>query len=255
MTFQIIGAGNMAWFLTKRLLAAGHECLGIFGRNLETTKELAEAVNAPYFYDLADIKDQADCCIITVSDNAIEYIAQTLALKNTVLLHTSGSVNSTVLASTAENYGVIWPIYSLLKTDLPEHRNIPAVGEGNTEKAREITTTVGSSFTDMLFPSTSEERAWLHLSAVISNNFTNHLLAICEEICAEKSTPFALLFPIMLQTFERITAGSPLELQTGPAKRGDDSIIQKHAAMLEAHPNWQIVYKALSYSIMATYKQ
>src|SRR6185369_14386711 len=101
MTFQVIGSGNMAWFLAKKLVDAGHDCLGIFGRNLETTKELADEINCNYYYDLADVKDNVDCNIIAVSDDAIEIIAKTLSLKNSVLVHTSGSVDAAVLSDSA----------------------------------------------------------------------------------------------------------------------------------------------------------
>jgi len=48
-----------------------------------------------------------------------------VAVTNAVLMHTAGSVSMSVLKGSANNYGVIWPVYSIIKADLPLHRQIP----------------------------------------------------------------------------------------------------------------------------------
>jgi predicted short-subunit dehydrogenase-like oxidoreductase (DUF2520 family) len=254
MNFNIIGTGNTAWFMAKRLKAAGHTCVGIYGRNPASANALADAINCPVYNSIADIHDEADCCIIAISDHAIESIVVQLSFQNTVLVHTAGSVMADVLSVATADYGVLWPIYSILKDDLPQHRNIPTVWEGSTPKAKQVIEELGNCISDMVFYADSEQRRWLHLSAVIGNNFTNHLLTICEEICTEKQMPFPLLFPIIIQTLERVTANSPMLLQTGPARRGDTVVLQKHMEMLESHADWQLIYDAISNSIKNMYK-
>ena len=110
---------------------------------------------------------------------------------------------------------------------------------------------IAQAITDVLFEARYEQRKWLHLSAVISNNFTNHLLVICEQICKENNLPFNILMPIIEQTFERIKTASPGSLQSGPAVRNDLPTIQSQIRLLSGHPEWQKIYEHITNSIMA----
>jgi predicted short-subunit dehydrogenase-like oxidoreductase (DUF2520 family) len=112
---------------------------------------------------------------------------------------------------------------------------------------------MGHSITDNLFETDIDKRKWLHLSAVIGNNFINHLVAICEQICAEQSLPLDALQPIIAQTFKRLNGHKAEDLQTGPAVRGDRDIVEKQTELLQAHPAWQEIYKAMSSSIEKMY--
>lgn len=255
MTFTIIGTGNIAWLLAHTLTQAGHTCIGIYGRNPEAAKTLADIVNAPVIDSTEDIPGNTDCCIIAVSDHAVAEIAQLLSFTHTTLLHTAGSLDINVLASSAKHYGVVWPVYSITKNQLPAHRNIPVIIEASTPEAENTTRQAAESFSDTLYTLNSEQRKWLHLSAVLSNNFTNHLFSISEKICSEHDIPFALLLPIITQTVARLHSGSAHDLQTGPAKRGDNIILEKHLQMLETHPQWQELYRIMSQSIAKMYNK
>jgi len=255
MTFDIIGTGNTAWFIGTRLKAAGHACAGVYGRNAERAHALAKALQCVVYDDLQKMPDSADCCIIAISDYAISDIVSQLDLKNTVLLHTAGAVNMDVLQPSAVHTGVLWPVYSILKTGLPQHRNIPLVWEANTMLARDVLQQLAQAISDIVYETDSQKRKWLHLTAVLGNNFANHLFSICEELCRAQNLPFDILYPIIGQTADRITYQSPAMLQTGPARRGDANTINRHIDMLAENPAWQQVYKALSASIENMYMQ
>jgi predicted short-subunit dehydrogenase-like oxidoreductase (DUF2520 family) len=253
MNFNLIGSGNTASFFAQKLSAAGHTCIGIYSRNEETAGELALEVRSKVYQSLSEIKDGADVCIVAISDNAIKDISKQLSFRDTVLLHTAGSVDMDVLSTAAKYIGVIWPVYSIVKYKLPDHRHIPCVYEASTEKAREAIMAIGQTFTNILNEASADQRRWLHLSAVLSNNFTNHLMGIAEQICKNQQIPFSMLIPILQQTFERVASASPYEVQTGPARRGDDAIIRKHMDMLQSHPEWQNLYQSITSSIEKMY--
>lgn len=254
MTFTIIGNGNIAWFIGNRLVAARHLCKGVFGRNPVSVKSLAESLLCNNFGDLKAAKDvEADICFLAVSDNAVAEIAQTLSYKKTVLIHTAGAVSIDALKGAAPDLAVLWPVYSIPKQNLPSHRNIPIAWEATSPKAEKYALTMAHILTDVLFEANNDQRKWLHLSAVICNNFTNHLLAICERICEEKKLPFSALEPIITQTFERLKHASPAVVQTGPAVRGDSATINEQKEMLAAYPEWQQVYTAITDSIVHSY--
>ncbi|MEZ5016020.1 MAG: DUF2520 domain-containing protein [Flavipsychrobacter sp.] len=253
MNFNIIGTGNIAWFFAERLTQAGHQCIGVYGRNKNNAKQLTDSINSSIIENISDIDDSADCCFLAVSDNAIKDIAHQLSFQHTILVHTAGSVKREVLTSAAPHNAVIWPIYSINKQNIPQHKDIPIAIEVSDDKVDHIISGLISSITDQLFSVSSEQRSWLHLSAVLSNNFTNHLLAISEQICKEQELPFAALYPIIHQTVERLQTQSPYSTQTGPAIRKDMGTIKKHMDMLSSNTSWQKVYESITTSIDNSY--
>ncbi len=208
---------------------------------------------ADKYGQISDINDdEADVCILAVSDSALDEVATQLAFAKTMLVHTAGSVSLNIIEGAAADRAVLWPVYSILKHSMPDHRNIPCGWEASTKKAAQYVQEIGHGITDMLFEAKYEQRKWMHLSAVISNNFVNHLLGICEQICAENELPFSALTPIIEQTFDRIKHASPKLLQTGPAARHDEVTINAQKEILTAHPEWQRVYEAITASIQGT---
>jgi predicted short-subunit dehydrogenase-like oxidoreductase (DUF2520 family) len=254
MTFNIIGTGNIAWFFGKRLMSGGHSCTGVFGRNTDAAKELAEALLSDVHGSISDVKDRdADICFLAVSDIAIGKVAAQLSFKQTVLVHTAGSVVIEHIKVASKDCAVLWPVYSILRSNLPAHRNIPCAWEASSPKAERYVQSIGHAITDVLFEAKGEQRKWLHLAAVMSNNFMNHLMGICEKICAENQLPFSVMYPIIEQTFDKIKNSSPQSIQTGPAVRRDSTTIQDHLALLSSHRNWQKIYEAITDSIQSTH--
>lgn len=250
MTFSIIGTGNIAWFLGNRLVTGRHHCIGVYGRNAEATTSLAEALLADKHGRINEIRDgDADICFMAVSDAAIPQIAGKLSLKKTMLVHTAGALDLESIKSAAKDRAVFWPVYSILKNNQPTHRNIPCAWEASSDKAARYIQSMGHAVSDILFEAKYEQRKWLHLAAVMSNNFITHLIAICEQICADNNLPFSTLSPIIDQTFSRIKSSSAQNVQTGPAIRHDTNTIVEQIALLSNHPQWQSVYEAMTKSI------
>ncbi|GAA4459479.1 DUF2520 domain-containing protein [Nemorincola caseinilytica] len=256
MTFTIIGTGNMAWFIGTRLVAARHLCKGVFGRNEAAVKRLSEGLLSNKHGDLAAARDtEADVCFIAVTDDAIAEVAAKLNYKKTVLVHTAGAVQLDVLQNAAPDSAILWPVYSISGSNPPSHRNIPIAWEASSPKAEKYALSLGHVITDILFEAKYDQRKWLHLSAVISNNFTNHLMTICERICAENALPFSALEPIIEQTFSRFRQAAPSTVQTGPAIRGDVKTITEQTELLAGHEDWQKIYTAITESIQKTHPE
>jgi predicted short-subunit dehydrogenase-like oxidoreductase (DUF2520 family) len=110
---------------------------------------------------------------------------------------------------------------------------------------------MGHAITDELFEATETQRQWLHLCAVMSNNFINHLLAVNEQLCNEHQLSTAVLLPLITQTFEKARNMSPKAAQTGPAMRGDTNTINHQLQMLEKTPHLAEMYQAITKSIQA----
>ena len=252
MTFSIIGTGNIAWFFGNRLVTGRHHCTGVYARNRVAAKELSEALLSDRYGEIAEIRDgDADICCLAVSDAAIVPIATKLSFKKTMLIHTAGAVDLESIKTAAKDRAVLWPVYSILRNNQPAHRDIPCAWEASSPKAERYILSIGHAITDQLFEAKHEQRKWLHLAAVMSNNFITHLMAICEQVCADNNLPFSTLLPIIEQTFARIKNSSAQQVQTGPAVRHDTTTITEQIALLGNHPHWQKVYEAITESIQA----
>lgn len=250
MTYTIVGTGNMGWFLAQRLHDAGFVCNGVYGRDIEHAAALARAVQTNVIKSLEALPE-SDICIIAVTDRAIEEIAGRLKLSSTIVIHTAGSVPVDVLPQA--DSGVLWFIYSINKSNLPAHRNIPAVYEARSARAKDAIRKIANAVTDIVSEVNWQQRQWLHLGAVLGNNFSNHLFSLCEELCKEQGLSFSLLLPIIQQTLGNLGSASPQMTQTGPAIRGDQATMDAHVQLLQQHPAWQLLYKALSASIEDMY--
>ena len=95
----------------------------------------------------------------------------------------------------------------------------------------------------------SEQRQQLHIAAVFACNFTNHMFEIASNILNKSNLDFKLLLPIINQTVIKLEKNKPSEVQTGPAKRKDKEIIQKHIDNIQEE-KLKDIYKLISNSIM-----
>ena len=98
----------------------------------------------------------------------------------------------------------------------------------------------------------SDQRQNLHLSAVIASNFSNFCYLIAKKQLESKNIDFELIKPLILETAQKIIHTDPKIAQTGPAKRGDEKIIQKHLSILK-DDNYKKIYKLLSNNILNEY--
>jgi predicted short-subunit dehydrogenase-like oxidoreductase (DUF2520 family) len=251
MNYTLIGTGNMAYFLADRFSKAGFVCKGVYGRNTTETNALAVQLECIVIEQPEEIPDTYDCCIMAIADHAIEEVSSKLHLKNTVVLHTAGSV---MLDALFQPYkAVLWPIYSILKNNLPGHRDLPIVCESQDEISRDIVLQLAYTLSDHVKEVTWQQRQYMHLVAAIENNFINHLMAVGKQLCRDRNIPFELFLPILSQTFERIHSTDPYDLQTGAARRNDRITQQHHLELLQQYPQWQVLYQAISESIKDMY--
>jgi len=98
----------------------------------------------------------------------------------------------------------------------------------------------------------SAQRKQAHLAAVFVNNFTNHCYTIAQELCDDENIPFELLHALLEKTAQKALTHAPSDLQTGPAKRNDTTVINAHLDMLQKEDH-KSIYKTLTTSIIAHY--
>lgn len=250
MEIVIIGTGNTASVLGRKLKAAGHTIVQIFGRNEQEASELAYELDTESTNYWSIVYREADIYLLAVSDIAIREIVEKLQLPEKTIVHTAASVSKDVLHR-ARHYGVFYPLQSLKKeiAYLPE---IPVIIDASDEQTLHELEALAGSISTKVVEANDEKRLKIHLAAVFCNNFVNHLYTLIETFCKREGIDFGLLVPLIRETALRIESISPSKAQTGPAIRNDQNTIARHRELLAAYPELLPFYDIFTQSIVET---
>ncbi len=245
-TIVFLGFGNVNFHLIITLYKHNKDSvIQVYNRSkINLNKELSKI---PFTTDLSKIKE-ADLYIIGIPDDAIAAFSETLPLKNKLVVHTSGSVSMEAL-SERNRKGVFYPLQTFSKNREVNFNTIPICIEAKEEADLELLTNLGNSLSEKVVEIDSDERSKLHLAAVFVNNFVNHLYAIGDDILGNNELSFDLLHPLIEETASKVKTLSPSEVQTGPARRGDQKTIEKHLHLLKEGPESEL-YQQLTESLM-----
>jgi hypothetical protein len=246
MRVTLVGSGNVATVLGRKLVQSGHIIHQVISQNFDHAKHLANELSAEA---VKEADDNSDICIVAVSDDALQNISSWMGPRRQFVIHTAGSISMDVLNGVSDNYGVLWPLQSLRK----ENATIPALPliiDANNQWNKMKLTGFAQSFGDSVTVANDEERRKLHLCAVSTNNFSNYLFSLTEEYCLKEGVDFKLLLPLLHETVDRLHFHSAADLQTGPAIRKDESTIGKHRSLLSNDRSLLEVYDFFTERIM-----
>jgi predicted short-subunit dehydrogenase-like oxidoreductase (DUF2520 family) len=246
VVLSVIGAGKVAWHLTKRLHACGLHVRQVFSRQLDKAHQLATEVNAQGINHWEDLNATGvDLIIVAVSDQAILEVARSLAKQlphPPLVVHTSGSSPLSWLSEDLPRSGIFYPLQSFSWGRVPDFTTIPICIETVYPEDQNFLIQLGERISHQVRLTSESDRKQLHLAAVFVNNFVNELYQIGAEILTEKRLPFDVLLPLIQETAAKVQGHDPAEMQTGPALRGDRATIERHLDMLEEHPEWRELY-------------
>ena len=250
MKIVLIGAGNLATHLGKALHAAGHDMVQVFSRTMQSAETLASLLDAEPLTDMAQVRDDADVYIFSVKDRALEQlISQLCGGEKKVFLHTAGSMPMSVFRGKALHYGVLYPMQTFSKQREVDFSIIPCFIEANDEFALKQIEGLAGQISHRVYQLSSEDRKYLHLSAVFACNFANHCYAASQELLQQHGIPFDVMLPLIDETAAKVHGMTPKEAQTGPAVRYDENVIGKQIQLLENQPYFQKIYDCMSKSI------
>lgn len=259
MKITFIGAGNVAWHLAKRLHKKGFSIIQIFSRDIQNALAITKKTGGQAVNNLEVITPEADLYILAVKDDIIGKIAQLLTeqpfFSSKLVVHTSGAVSMDILAPYFEQYGVFYPLQTLTKGRKVKFSKIPLCINTNSEHSKKTLLEIGKKISKKVGLVSDEERAVLHIAAVFTNNFANHLFYIGHQILEKEQIDFSYLYPLLEETVYKVKDKSPYEMQTGPAKRGDQATITKHLAYLSKFPEYSNLYELLTKSITNAYRR
>ncbi|MGC4021474.1 MAG: DUF2520 domain-containing protein [Cyclobacteriaceae bacterium] len=257
MSISFIGSGNLAWHLASALDNAGFIVKEVYSRNARHAEELTERLYQAEVKATLDFStSESDVFIVAVNDESIKEIAREIILpEDAVLAHTSGSVPLTDLQFAAtSNTGVFYPLQTFSKSKKVDFKQTPIFIESNNEETEHVLISLAKAISNQVRRIGSEERKALHVAAVFASNFTNHMLTLSSDIMKQNNLDFNWLKPLIV---EQINKGLQVGLesaQTGPAKRGDIEILEKHFDFLKEDDSVQEIYKIISQHILDRYQ-
>ena len=246
---SIVGTGNLAYHFVQMISCVdGLNINEIIGRHEKIPKAFRK-FELNYSSDISNIL-KSDLYLILVSDDYIKDICLNLKNLNGIVSHCSGSIDIEVLKE-CNNYGVIYPFQTFSMKSKLDYSKIPFLLEASDNEVKYQLNEFISKISKNISFENSESRFIYHITAVIINNFTNHLIVKSQQIIKSNNLNFEFLHPLIEETIKKTEVISALEAQTGPAKRNDKITMEKHIDYLKKY-DVEKLYRAISDSIINT---
>jgi predicted short-subunit dehydrogenase-like oxidoreductase (DUF2520 family) len=252
-TIALAGSGNVAWHLAKALSLQGFRIQKIWSRDYAHAQALAGRCNSAACTEIADLREAADLIIIAVPDNAIADVAGKIGKYHGIVVHTAGSVPLDVLTSTHEHSGVFYPLQTFSKETSVIIGDVPFFLESSSAGVMQALKQLAVKLSPKVYEADSHQRLMLHIAAVFASNYSNLMYVIGNELLSKSNLPPEIIHPLILATAHKATSGDPMKMQTGPARRHDNTTIAKHMDALALQPEYAQLYGQLARLISKKY--
>lgn len=252
MKIALIGAGRLATNLAFALQSAHHEVVGVMSRREISSRRLAEVVGCTWTTDLEDLQRDADIYVVAVSDNAVPNVVNLLGkiVSEKLVVHTAGSLSIDIFKNSGlKHFGVFYPMQTFSKERKVDFHTVSCFVEACDACSLKLLKLLAASLGSPVYELSSSDRCYLHLAAVMACNFSNHCYAMAEDVLKHCGIPFKVLLPLIDETVLKIHSMSAEDAQTGPAVRGDCSVVGAQEALLEGNSDYKEIYTLMSRDI------
>ena len=231
MNIIIIGKGNVATNLDHAFRKKGVACQMVSSR------------------EGLDQLPQANVYIYAVKDEALaSVVEQVKGHEKSLHLHTSGTMPITVFGADKPHAGIFYPFQTFSKVRVIEDfSTIPVFFEARGIDDISAVYSLALTITSHIYEATQHDRERLHVAGVYACNFTNLMYTMSAELLQNTHIPFSALLPLIDETAAKIHTLSPNAAQTGPARRGDENVMNHHLNLLNEEQ--KKVYRLLSEAI------
>ncbi|MGB2590357.1 MAG: DUF2520 domain-containing protein [Candidatus Acidiferrum sp.] len=259
-TLAIIGAGRVGRALGRRLRELGWKIGAVVTRNEAGARKAVRSIGAGHAH--AFLTRQvllAQVILITTSDRGVAAVAEELArigaeeLRGKVVLHTSGALNSEILApvkACGASVGSMHPLQSFSGVGVPPLEGRVFAIEGDTAAvrvARHIARSLGA------IPAHIEgsKKVLYHAAGALA---AGNVLALMEAATRlmtaagmKRREAIRALLPLTRQVLENFERLGPRAAWTGPLSRGDYGVVAAHlGAMKGVPPELAQAYEAVN---------
>ena len=245
---SLIGTGNVAHWFIYALKKAGIKIQQIYGRDAQRCQNLAESCGAESINDFSKLKKTSDLYLFSIKDDSYEEVVSQIPFELPLAALTSGTVSQRVLAPIASRFGTIYPCQTLNCGMAFSEVEVPLCVEGGDEPTENQLLQFAHRLSDKTMILHEEDRRQLHLAAVFACNFTNALYGVAFDLLKNANIEPKVLLPLLQNSLKKLNTMTPKEAQTGPARRGDKNIIDKHLSMLQ-DAQYREIYEILTQEI------
>ncbi len=249
----IVGAGNVAHHLGHILIEKGIKVRWVHNRSVDKGRQLANKLHANFVehIDALELVEE-EVVFLCVSDRAIAEIAKSRNWNTATLVHTSGSFDTAQLQPYAKQYGAFYPFQTFRQEVAINWHEVPIFVESPDKIVESRLMDIAKKVSSSVGTMTSEQRTQMHVAGVMTNNFVYYVLKQVIEFTQKSDLPLEVLQPLLQQTL-RNALDANVDLQTGPAKRGDIGTMQQHIVQLQTQPELKKLYSELSKMIYTRY--
>ncbi|MFV0290338.1 MAG: Rossmann-like and DUF2520 domain-containing protein [Mangrovibacterium sp.] len=252
---SMIGAGNLATQLSKGFQRHGIEVVQVYSRTMESASCLAALLGAEATDCVGHMRSDSDLYVFSVKDDALEDVLRGFPFRDKRIVHTAGSLPMSLLKNYSPDYGVFYPLQTFSKQREVDFHDVPICIESSsalfTQQLKELAGSLSVDVRDV----NSEQRKQVHLAAVFVCNFVNYLYGVGHALMEESQLDFDILKPLIRETSAKVMDANPHDVQTGPAVRFDEKVINKHLELLENSVELQELYSFVSKQIFQAHKK
>lgn len=249
ITVSIIGFGRLAKELIPALYQAGINIHQICARSLDNEREVEEQFNCSVVQSIEALTDECQVIILAVPDGAIGAVSKSCSHLSALICHTSGMTPMHVIDS--QRPGKFYPLNTFSgkgswSDDTPIFIRATSAQDVN------LLSSMATQISQQVIPYNDEsDLQTIHLAAVVSHNFSNHLIARAEELLVEKNLPREIIHPLLRRLMANLAEHPAFQNQTGPAIRDDNTTIQRQRLALESQADLQAIYDRLTNSLQS----
>lgn len=256
MRITIIGRGNVGTHLHKAFTEKGLECDLLDSRTLNAEVSGGSDVSEVSLNPLKPLNLLKPIIyIICVKDDVIGEVAARLKerlgdeAQHAIVVHTAGTKPMSLLESHFCNHGVFYPMQTFSKTKALEYSEIPIFLEASNAETMLVLKELAEKVFVNVKELSSAERKMLHIAAVFSSNFTNHMVTLADEQLHTIGLDYTVMLPLLKEVTDKLFHLPPQQAQTGPAVRKDLSVVNEHISLIDNQMTREI-YQKVSESIM-----
>ena len=259
-TISIVGAGRVGRALGRRLHELGWRVGAVTGRSISTARAAVRVIGAGQPLDGPTHQVlNSRVVLVTTPDSAIEGVAKNLAQiggtqwRGKVVLHTSGSLDSSVLEPLAvlgAATGSMHPMQTFSNQNIPDLAKCIFGIDGYTaalQAARKMIHQMGGVAVRL----SGANKAAYHAAGSFACVYVLTLMETATRLLMaqgfKRRQAMRALLPMTRQTLDNFERVGALAAWTGPLSRGDFSTIERHVkALADFKPEYLEAYKSLS---------
>ena len=258
----IIGAGNLGTSFYSVLHSIYPDRVHLAGNKPFNFFENKSIKEKHYSNGLSELQvAQSGIIFITVQDDKIIDAVKALLnfkIRDKFIFHVSGSKDAGILGLLEKEGAYTAGLHPLQTfphpfTPVKKWEKIIWSFQGNN-RCYDVANFIVKKLKGRLLHLTAEQKKALHIAGIFSANYVVGLLALAEQILEKAGVSDIPAHEILQPLLQGVTANyknaEATDILSGPLKRGDVDVIQKHIEYLKVTEGPVDLYKALAQSIL-----